>query len=78
VLGFLEIPFIHFMRIQFFTSCLWALIFIMLGYFFGDTAIKYAHSFDKFVLIVFGFMVGLVIVEKMIGYFIEKKEQKKS
>jgi membrane protein DedA with SNARE-associated domain len=78
VLGFLEIPFAHFMRIQAITSFLWALIFLVIGYFFGNTAIAYAHSFDKFVLIVLMGMILLVIGEKFLGFVIAKKEQEKN
>jgi membrane protein DedA with SNARE-associated domain len=76
VLGFLEIPFAHFMRIQVVTSFIWAVIFVAVGYFFGHTAIAYAHSLDRFILIILLLMILLVVVEKIIGFIISQKEQK--
>ena len=77
VLGFLRIPFWHFMRIQAGTSFVWALIFITIGYFFGTAALAYARTFDRFVMIILLLMLSLVIVEKLLGIVIERKEMKK-
>lgn len=76
VLGFLEVPFWHFMRIQAGTSFIWAVLFIVVGYFFGNTALLYAHSFDRFIMIVLLLMLALVIFEKALGMTIERKEMR--
>jgi membrane protein DedA with SNARE-associated domain len=75
VLGFLKIEFRHFMKIQFFTSLAWVLIFLILGYVFGGAALAYAHSFNRFVLIALGLLISVIIIERIIGFFIEVKEQ---
>jgi len=75
VLGFLKIEFKHFIKIQFFTSLIWSLIFLVLGYVFGGAALNYTHSFSRFVLIALGFLAAVIIVEKIIGLFIEMKEE---
>jgi len=75
VLGFLKIEFRHFIKIQFFTSLLWSLIFLVLGYMFGGAALAYTHSFTRFMLIAFGFLIAIVVVEKLIGLVVEMKEE---
>src|SRR5271169_2638547 len=39
VLGFLNVPFGHFMRIQFLSSFIWSLLFLTIGFIFGSVAI---------------------------------------
>jgi membrane protein DedA with SNARE-associated domain len=77
VLGFLGIEFKHFMRIQFFTSLVWSVIFITLGFMFGGAALAYTHSFNRFMLIAVGFLIAVVLIEKIVGFFIEVKEQER-
>lgn len=76
VLGFLKIEFKHFIKIQFFTSLLWSLIFLTVGYMFGGAAIAFTHRLDRFVLVALAFLIFLVFFEKILGLFIEKKEKK--
>ena len=74
VLGYLKTEFWHFFRIQFWTSFLWSTIFLAVGYIFGGAAIKFAHSMNKFVIVVILFLVAVVVVERIIGRVVEKKE----
>ena len=75
VLGYLNIEFKHFIKIQFFTSLLWSLIFLVVGYMFGDAALAFTHRLDRFVIFAVIFFILLIVIEKSVGYVIEKKEQ---
>jgi len=75
VLGFLKIEFRQFFRIQFFTSVVWSLIFLILGFMFGSAALLYTHSFTRFVLVALVFLIAVVVIEKIIGLVIEMKEE---
>jgi membrane protein DedA with SNARE-associated domain len=77
VLGYLEIEFKQFIKIQFFTTLLWAIIFLVVGYVFGEAALAFTHRLDKFFIIAIIFLVCIVIVEKIVGIIIEKREQKR-
>jgi membrane protein DedA with SNARE-associated domain len=77
VLGYLKIEFKHFIKIQFFTSLLWVMIFLMVGYIFGDAALAFTHRLDRIVIIAVIFFIGLIVVEKIIGFVIARKEQNK-
>lgn len=76
VLGFLKVGFKQFLRTQFFTSLLWSLIFLPMGIFFGQAALNYTNSLDKFILAVVVFLAVLVVVERVVRKFLVKEEQK--
>ena len=76
VLGFLKVEFRQFIRTQFFTSLFWSLIFLPLGILFGGAAITYAHSLDKFILVVVVSFVALIIAERVVRKFLVKAQQK--
>lgn len=76
VLGFLKIPFGHFMRIQFITSFIWSLLFLTIGYIFGSLAISYTHRFQRFCFTAFLFLMAVAFIDYIIGRFIEKAERK--
>jgi membrane protein DedA with SNARE-associated domain len=77
VLGYLKINFKEFFKVQFLTSLTWSLLFLILGYLFGAAAITYAHSFNRFLLIIFVSILALVLLERVIRRYIEKKEHEK-
>jgi len=78
VLGYLEIEFKHFLRVQLFTSLVWSLLFLTIGYLFGEAALAFTHRFDKFVIVAVIFFIGLLLAEKIISFVIERKEQTKN
>jgi len=76
VLGFLKIPFGHFIRIQLITSFIWSLLFLIVGYIFGSVALTITHRFQRFIMLAFLFLIAVVFIDYIIGRFIEKAEQK--
>jgi membrane protein DedA with SNARE-associated domain len=74
VLGYMDMEFKRFFRVQFLTSLLWAVIFLMVGYIFGDAALAFTHNLDRLVILALMLFIGLIVVEKIIAYVIEKKE----
>jgi len=76
VLGFLKIPFGHFIRLQLITSFIWSLLFLVVGYIFGSVALTITHRFQRFIMLAFLFLMAVVLIDYIIGRFIEKAEQK--
>ncbi|HUL00936.1 MAG TPA: VTT domain-containing protein [Nitrospirota bacterium] len=76
VLGFLRIPFGRFIRIQFITSFIWSLIFLIVGYIFGSVALTITHRFQRFIILALLFLIAVVFIDYVIGRFIEKAERK--
>jgi membrane protein DedA with SNARE-associated domain len=76
VLGFLKVPFGHFMRIQLITSFIWSLLFLFVGYIFGSVALTITHRFQRFIILAFLFLMAVVFIDYIIGLFIEKAERR--
>jgi membrane protein DedA with SNARE-associated domain len=76
VLGFLKIPFGHFLRIQAAASFVWSLLFISIGYMFGTVAIAYTRRLHHFLLIAVLCLIVVAVGAHVVGHFIEKAEQK--
>lgn len=76
VLGYLKIEFKHFFRVQFLTSLVWTVLFLVIGYELGSVAISYTRSFGKFVGLAVVLLIVLIIIERMIRRYLIKKEQK--
>jgi len=75
VLGFLKVPFGHFMRIQFVSSFLWSLIFLTIGYAFGSVAISFTHKLRHFMFIAFLSLMVVAVLAYLISKAIEKVER---
>ena len=76
VLGFLKIPFGHFIRIQLTTSFIWSLLFLIVGYIFGSVALTITHRFQRFIILAVLFLMAVVFIDYIIGLFIEKAERR--
>jgi len=76
VLGFLRVPFGHFMRIQFIASFLWSLLFLAVGYIFGSVALAFTHKLKRFILIAVLLLIVIAIIERFIRRLIVKAERK--
>jgi len=76
VLGYLKIPFGHFMRVQFTTSLVWTLLFLTVGYIFGSVALTFTHRLQRFMILAFLSLIVVALIDYVIGWFIEKAEQK--
>ncbi len=77
VLGFLKIPFVHFLRIQFFASLIWSLIFLIIGYIFGSVAITVTQRLEHLALIAVLFLLTVAVIVHIVGSFIEKEQKHK-
>ena len=78
VLGYLEIKFKDFFKVQFFTSLIWSVLFLFLGYLFGATAISYARTFNRFILIIAGSLLIIYLIERAVRRFLIAKEKEKT
>lgn len=78
ILGFLKINFWNFFKVQFQASFLWVLTFLILGYFFGYTAIHISSKINKLVLAVLVILAVFFIVERTLDYFIAKRVLEKN
>ncbi|HUJ17971.1 MAG TPA: VTT domain-containing protein, partial [Nitrospirota bacterium] len=76
VLGFLKVPFGHFMRIQFISSFIWSLLFLTIGYLFGSVAVMFTQRLRHFMVLAFMLLAVIAILVYIIGRLIEKAEQK--
>jgi len=76
VLGFLKVPFAHFMRIQFISSFIWCLLFLTAGYAFGSVALTFTTKLRHFMLFAFISLIVVIVVIYLVDQFIEKAEQK--
>lgn len=72
VLGFLKTNFKYFMKLQFFASLAWTLIFISLGFAFGHTAISVSRQVHVFVIFAVALMAAAILFERGIRYIINK------
>ena len=67
---------VHFLRIQFFASSIWSLIFLIIGYIFGSVAITVTQRLERLALIAVLFLLTVAVIVHIVGSFIEIKEQK--
>jgi membrane protein DedA with SNARE-associated domain len=75
VLGFLKVPFGHFIRIQFISSFIWSLLFLTVGYIFGSMALTFTHRLKHFILLAFLSLIVVALIVYLIDQFIEKAER---
>ena len=76
VLGFLKVPFGHFMRIQLLSSCIWSLLFLTIGYIFGSVAITFTSRLRHFMLLAFLSLMVIAVIVYLIGRLVEKAEHR--
>lgn len=75
--GVMRVHFNLFFRAEFLASILWVSLYFSVGYFFGYTAVNITHNASRFVLIVVVFMVGFILIQKLITHKYERYERKK-
>lgn len=59
------------------SSLLWVLLFLGLGYIFSIAAFGISHDIRKFTLLLFVFVAGFVILQRIINFILELYETKK-
>jgi membrane protein DedA with SNARE-associated domain len=78
LLGFVGVDFRYFMKLQVIASFLWTLVFLCIGFLFGDVAIglglKIRHAVPIIVALIFAYFV----LEKVIKYIYNLSETKKT
>lgn len=75
--GVLKVPFILFVKAEFFASIVWVLVFLSAGHFFGLAAIWVTHKATRFALIVALFVVAFILLQKLIALYYERREHQK-
>ena len=75
VLGYLNIGFKHFLQVQLLTSLVWSIIFLTIGYLFGEAALSFTHRLDKLVVLAILFFIALLIAERIVRLVVRKKER---
>ena len=73
--GYLKLKFKTYFKAEIFSNLLWGSIVISLGYFFSFTALTVTQEFKKFALIVILFIIGFIIIEKIVTFIYEIFEQ---
>ncbi len=76
VLGFLKVPFGHFIRIQFIASFIWSLLFLTVGYIFGSVALTFTNRLRHFMFFAFLSLILVALIVYLIDQYIEKAERK--
>lgn len=72
ILGFLKTNFKYFMKLQFFASLVWTLVFISLGFAFGHTAISVSHKIHVFIISAVVLIAAVMLLERSIRYIVNK------
>lgn len=75
--GVLRIPFKLFFKAEFLASILWVALYASVGYFFGFAAINITHNASRFALLALLFMIGFILIQKLITHQYERHERKK-
>ena len=75
--GVLHVPFKLFFRAEFLASIAWVVLYFSVGYFFGYTAISMTKNAPRFALLVVIFVIGFILIQKLIAHKYETRERKK-
>ncbi len=72
ILGFFKTNFRYFMKLQFFASLVWTLVFISLGFAFGHAAISVSRKVHVFIIFAILLMAAALLLERGIRYIVNK------
>lgn len=75
--GVMKVSFRIFMEAEFFASVAWVALFLCAGYFFGQAATYFTQKALYGALILLGFMVAFVLLQKFLARSYERKHRKK-
>lgn len=76
--GVLHIPFKLFFKAELLASIVWVTLYSSIGYFFGYTAISITRKTSHFILLAVAFVVGFILIEKLISYRYGHSEREKN
>ena len=73
--GYSRINFKTYLKAEIFSTLIWAPLLLTLGYFFSMTAFHISREIWKFSLIILIFVVGFVVLDKIIAWLFEIFEE---
>ncbi len=76
--GYTKVPKKTFYKAEIGTSFLWVLEFLTIGYIFSFAALTISHDIRKFTFILLAFVIGFIILQKIINFFLEVYEARKA
>lgn len=74
--GYSKIHFKTYLKAETLSSILWVPLFVCLGYFFSHTALQISNDIRKFTFVIFAFILGFILLERIIVFFYELAEEK--
>ncbi|MEK7568539.1 MAG: VTT domain-containing protein [Patescibacteria group bacterium] len=75
--GVLRISFPLFMKAEAIASFAWVAIYAVAGYMFGHAAVVFTRKASHFVLLIVVFVVGFILLQKLITSYYERLEHQK-
>lgn len=75
--GYVKVPKKTYYKAELSSSLAWIFEFLALGYFFSFAAFSISRDIRKFTLIILAFVIGFVIVQRLINLFLEMYEARK-
>lgn len=75
--GVLHVPFKLFFKAELLASIIWVILYLEVGYFFGQAAVSMTRKISHLALLALGFMVAFILIQKLITHQYERYERKK-
>jgi membrane protein DedA with SNARE-associated domain len=73
--GYAKANFATYMKAEILSSAVWLGAMFGLGYFFSQKALEISHNFRNFSLIILLFIIGFVVIQKLVTLLIEVVEE---
>jgi membrane protein DedA with SNARE-associated domain len=73
--GYAKADFRMYMKAELLSSMVWLGVMFSLGFFFSAKALEISHNFRNFSLLVVGFVVGFMVLQRGINFVIELAEE---
>ena len=73
--GYSKINFKTYLKAEILSTIIWAPLLLILGYFFSFTALHMSHEIWRFFLIILLFVIGFILLDKIIGWLYEVFEE---
>ena len=66
-----------FFKAELLASIVWVILYFCVGYFFGQTAIKITNNAAQFALLMLGFVVAFILLQRTLTHSYERRKHKK-
>lgn len=73
--GYMNINRKIYFKAEYISSVFWVLGLLMLGFFFSHAAFGISHDIRKFTIVIIGFILGFIILQKIISFIYELVEE---